>query len=254
MVPQNSARRQVATTTTVFDIVESIQDLDGAGVSEIARRIDRAPSTVHKHLNTLVDLEYVVKEGTEYRLSLQFMNHGRYVRNNSPLIPVAKRPIEQLADTVGDFVWVIVEEHGWAVHVLKASGEHGIQTHGKIGKRSYLHYLAAGKAMLAFMSGERRERILDRRGLPAKTEQTITDRETLYEALEAIRERGYAFNEEEAVDGLRAVGAPILDDDEVIGAVCVCAPANRLRGDRFRRELPEVLLGTTNEIELMLSY
>jgi len=253
MEQKEPGRRQVATTNSVFSIVETLQERNGAGVSEVAEAVDLAPSTVHKHLNTLVEREYVVKDGTEYRLGLRFLKHGRSVHNNSPLVPVAQDPIEQLAESVGEFVWVFAEEHGWGVHILKAEGEHGVQTHGKVGKRSHLHYLAAGKAMLAYMAEDRRNRILDRHGLSAKTEQTITDRDELEAEFETIRERGFAFNEEETVSGLRAVGAPIVDEC-VVGAVCICGPANRMRGERFREELPEKLLGTTNEIELKLSY
>lgn len=40
----------------------------------------------------------------------------------------------------------------------------------------------------------------------------------------------------------------------VIGAISVSGPANRLRGDRFREELPDTLLGVINEIELTIAY
>jgi len=108
--------------------------------------------------------------------------------------------------------------------------------------------------MLAEMPRNRVEAILDRHGLPGATENTLTSRETLFETLDTIRERGYAFNDGEEVEGIRAVGMAIVTDDDVHGALSVSGPSNRVQGERFRDELPEILSGAVNEIELKLTY
>ncbi|MFC7251779.1 IclR family transcriptional regulator [Halomicroarcula sp. GCM10025324] len=255
MTGETPPRRTVKATETVFEIIEFLDADSLSGVTDIASALDLAPSTVHKHLTTLVAQEYVIKEDRQYRLGFRFYEQGQKVRRASPLAQIAEDPIEELANTTGEVVWVFVEEHGYAVHLLKAVGDHGVQTHGELGKRSQLHHLASGKAILAHLPQERVDEILDGDTLPAKTENTVTDVDELTEELATVRERGYAFNTEETVLGLQTVGAPILKDRrDVVGAVSVCGPATRMQGARLESDIPEALLRTTNQIELQLSY
>jgi DNA-binding IclR family transcriptional regulator len=118
-----------------------------------------------------------------------------------------------------------------------------------------LHSVAAGKSILAHMSEEDVWQIIEDRGLPKITENTITDSETLFEELEMIREQGYSVNDQENLDGLKAIGAPILGaDGQVIGALSVSGPTHRMKGEYFESELPDLLLGVVNELELNIAY
>lgn len=96
--------------------------------------------------------------------------------------------------------------------------------------------------------------IIDRYGLPELTSNTITDPDELRAELDQIRNDGIAFNDKETVAGLRAIGAPVLSEDTVHGAICVSGPANRLTVDRCHDEVKPLLLEATNELELKLQY
>lgn len=251
----NSSHRPVETVETAFDIVDTLKRKEGAGVSELADELGLAKSTVHRHLKTLESRGLLVQDGNSYRLSTWFLDYGTYVRDRHPLYDLAKPKVDELADETDEKVWCVVEEHGMGVHIYGAQGRHSVKTHARIGKRTPLHQYAAGKAILAYLSDERIESILERYGLSGKTAQTITDRDELFEQLETVRERGYAFNREESVTGVHAVGAPIKDETgTAIGALSVAGPANRLRGDAMTDELPDLLLGATNEIEINLAH
>ena len=65
-----------------------------------------------------------------------------------------------------------------------------------------------------------------------------------------IREEGVAFNDEEAISGYRAVGAPVTLNNETIGSITIGGPKNRLDDDHFRNELPSLVRGLINEVEL----
>ncbi|UPM44232.1 IclR family transcriptional regulator [Halocatena salina] len=254
MTDDRQSRRTIKTTDTVFDVVESLWNTNGATVTELADRLDIAKSTAHAHLATLEQREFVVKNGNTYQLSLRFLELGIHVRDQIELSRIAEPLLEKLAEETGEAIWLIVEEHGWAVYLNKAMGEDALQIKSTIGERSHLHYLAAGKALLAYVPHENVESIVERRGLPGRTSHTITEPNELFTELAAIRERGYAFNENEEIDGVRGVGVPICAEDRAIGAVGIGAPENRLRGKRFREEVPNQLLGAANEIELRITY
>ena len=134
-------------------------------------------------------------------------------------------------------------------------GDHPLRTASRVGKRQHLHQLAAGKAMLAEMSEGRVDDIIDRHGLPAKTEQTITDRDGIFEELETIRAKRYALNLGEAIPGLNAIGAAVHDDtDEPVAALTISGPASRLSREYLVDELSELLLSAIDEIEINMKY
>nr|WP_235010822.1 IclR family transcriptional regulator C-terminal domain-containing protein [Halobellus limi] len=108
---------------------------------------------------------------------------------------------------------------------------------------------------MANRSREEVEAIIDKHGLEQVTENTITDRDELFDELGTIRERGYALDDEQRVEGVRCVGAPILDEsDRAVAAISVTMPKNRLTGEQFEEELPEIILESTNVIQVNLTY
>lgn len=254
MAPQHKDSRRVKSTDRVFEIVERLSETGEMGVTEIADDLNLAKSTVHGYLSTLEMNEYVVKTDGKYRLGLKFLTHGAQVRREMPLSKIARPTLEKLADETGEVAWLIVEEHGMAVNIDQAKGDNAVQTFGKIGRRTHLHHISGGKAILAHLPSSRVTEIVERHGLPQVTDQTITDQEELRDELRSIRDRGVAFNEGETIEGVRGVGVAIVPENTVLGAVTIGGPANRMMGAKFREQIPDLLLGAANEIELKLTY
>jgi DNA-binding IclR family transcriptional regulator len=233
-------------------VVDALRE-NGAMTSQaVADELDIAKSTAHAYLATMEDLEFVVHGTDGYALGLRLLDHGMYARDRIPVVGTAAEAVEQLANDTAEAVYLVVEEHGKAVYVDYALGDRAVKTHARIGTRSHLHSLASGKAILAHLSEDRVWEIVDDFGLPAKTENTISSPEELFEELASVRERGYAVNEHEAMVGTRAVATPILPGDDVVGAIAVAGPANRLTRDRLEDGVLGEVLATANEIELIL--
>lgn len=244
----------VRATETSLRIIEALRELDGAGVTELAAHLDLPKSTVHTHLQTLRRSEYVVKRDGNYDVGLRFLGLGEYARQRRRLSTIGPPEIEKLADETAEMANLLVEEHGRGVFLYRAKGADAVHMDTHAGKRVPLHTTGFGKAILAHLPDERVERILDRHGLPAVTPSTITDRGRLLEELETIRERGYAYDDEERLEGLRCVAAPVIVDDDVLGAVSVSGPRSRIRGDWYREELPSLVMSTANVIEINSTY
>ncbi|MDL5363459.1 IclR family transcriptional regulator [Halalkalicoccus sp. NIPERK01] len=246
---------RLKTTETSLEVVDALYELDGGRIDEIANHLDAAPSTIHRHLTTLRAHDYVTKRGDVYHLGLRFLTIGGYIQHNERGYQLAKDKVQQLALTTGERVQFITEEHGQRVYIHASVGEDAVQTDAHIGKRGPLHCSAAGKAILAALPRTRVEEIIDTRGLSRVTPNTITDRETLLEELQEIANRGVAFNKQESVMGLNAAGTAVKrPDGQVLGAISISGPAQRFKGDKLSEEIPNLLLGATNEIELNLKY
>ncbi|MFC4549908.1 MULTISPECIES: IclR family transcriptional regulator [Halorussus] len=254
MGEQHGGGRTVKSDGTLFSIVEQLRASDGAGVTELANRLDVAKSTVHDHLSTIRDRGFVVKRGNEYHLGLEFFNYGQYVRNQFELYEAAKPIIDELAETTGEMVWLVVHENGQVMYLYGCAGQTDIDENTLIGSWAYMHSNSAGKAILAHLPDAELEYVLERHGLPQRTPNTITDRDELEAELEAVRERGYALNLGEDLKGIHAVSVPLLFEDRIRGAIAIAGPAHRMTRERCETELIEQLSALTNDIELSLAY
>jgi IclR family KDG regulon transcriptional repressor len=97
------------------------------------------------------------------------------------------------------------------------------------GARLPLHAGASSKVLLAFLPEPEGDAIITREGLQRFTSQTITDRGILKAQLAEIRNRGYAFSDQEVDREVRAVAAPILNQrGELIAGLTVAGPAYRI--------------------------
>jgi DNA-binding IclR family transcriptional regulator len=245
----------IGSIDTSFAIVTALKELNGAGVTELAAATDLSKSSVHKHLRSLQQYDFVVKDGETYRLGLRYLDLGAHVRSQVPGSAEVKRKLRELADETGESAQFAVEEHGQAVVLYREVSHGGVYSRGRVGRRFYMHQTAAGKALLSQFSDQWVREILDRHGLPASTRHTVDDASALFDELEAVRERGVAFNDEESTEGLRAVAVPVSGPDgDVLGAFAVAGPTHRIEGDRFEREIPDLLRSVVNELELNLAY
>ncbi|MFC3476798.1 IclR family transcriptional regulator [Halobacterium litoreum] len=245
----------VKSVETTFRIIEALHDRGGAGVTELASALSAPKSTVHNHLQTLEGNEYVVNDDGTYRVGSRFLELGAHARDRRAIYEVARPEVDRIAEETGELSGVVVEEHGRGVFLHRAKGDRAVHVDTYAGKRIYLHGTALGKAVLANLPEERVDAIADRHGLPALTENTVTDRGELADELAEIRETGIAFDDEERLDGLRSVaGAVTGPDGDVLGAVSVAGPTSRLRDERFREELPGVVRSAVNVIDLNVTY
>lgn len=240
----------VQASERTFAIVEALADGEKRTLTELATELDLPRSTLHGYLSSMVNAEYLVKEDGAYRLGLRFLHHGVAVQRTNLLYEPAGPILEQIADETREIAWLVVEECGQAVCLRKAEGDLAIQPYKTLGGRLHLHNIAAGKAILAHLPERRVHEIVDRHGLPAFTDATITDRDRLFEELEGIAETGVAFNDGESLERFRAVASPVCVDGEVLGSLVVSGPKNRLRGDRFTEEIPDTVIGAANALEL----
>jgi len=83
------------------------------------------------------------------------------------------------------------------------------------------HSTALGKAVLAYLPHDVRDRIIKQLPLEKRTKNTLTGRLALLHDLKTIRERGYSLNNEEYMLGLISIGAPILNSENgtVLGSI-----------------------------------
>lgn len=239
----------------MFDLVEFLREHSPATLSEMAANLEMPKSTVHRHLQTLHKREYVVIENGKYLLSFRFLGLGESARKQYPKYHLASKKVAELAEETAERAQFIIEEHGQAVFVYQEMGSNAVGTDTYPGKQVPIHASAAGIAILSQYHPSQIEEIVDQHGLDRITSETISSTQELYNRLQETRERGYSINDQGVVEGLRALGAPVVGPEgDVVGGLSISGPINRMEGERFEEKLPSLLLGATNELELRIEY
>jgi len=248
---EDSNKRVVGSVANACRILNLLYDRNGGRVTEVADELDLNKGTVHTQLSTLREHGYVHKSDSVYFPSMRFLEIGEGVKAEMEIFRAAEDELEELADETGEYAHLMIEQNGWGYIIHKEKGDEAATTTSRVGKKLHLHYTSTGKAILAHLPSERVEAIVKKRGLPKRTEQTITSPEALEEELAEIRQSGIAYDRGEQINGARCVGAPVREPDgTVLGAISVSGPESRLSGDFYREELPDLVSSAANVIEM----
>lgn len=248
----NPPSRQVQSVQTSFEIVQLLQEFGGASLNEVAEQLDLAKSTVHNYLGTLESMGYVVKQDGTYRLGLRFLTHGMAARNSLHVSDLVQQSLETVTQEIGQSAWWIVEEFGRGIFLETAVPEDGTAIYGSVGKRSYLHTHAPGKAILAQLPRDEVRDVIDYHGLPTYTTETITDADTLMQELDTVRDQGYAVSDGEAALGVQSIGVDFEDPYGGTHAIGVFGYTHDFGGESLEQDIPSLLTRVTENISASL--
>lgn len=247
--------RTIDSVRNTFRIIDALRDRRDARVTDISEELELSKSAVHAHLATLKDEGFVVKTGQTYSLSLQFVDLAEQVKNQVADHEIVKNEVTNLADETGEIVHFATEEDGRVVYLSKSLGDSAVETASEIGMRNAMHSSSVGKAILAEMSPEHIDAIIDKHGMEKRTESTITDRDQLHEELVESRRRGYTIDDEENIPGVRCIGKAVTAPEvDLLGALSITGPSQRMTNRRMEEELHDKIAQAANVIEVNSMY
>ncbi|TYT61673.1 IclR family transcriptional regulator [Natrialba swarupiae] len=223
-MPQND-ENAVKTTARSLDIIEMLRELNGARLTEIADAVGLPNSTVHNHLSTLLERGYVVKQGHQYHVGLRFLDFGEYARRTREAYLPAQDELDQLAAETGQTAFLLTEENGVGVVLYVSRADGAVPVDLRPGNRLPLHSSGVGQAYMAYLSDEKIDEIVDRFGLPERTESTISEPAELHDTLAEVRERGIAVEVGGRLPGVTSIGTAIKDESGTIVAAIGIAGA-----------------------------
>jgi DNA-binding IclR family transcriptional regulator len=117
--------------------------------------------------------------------------------------------------------------------------------HMPVGRRLPMHCTASGRAYLSGLPTAEVQKILRRAPLKQYTPQSLTDPAEILKQVEAAREAGYAWADQEYYRGDVTIAAPVFGDDGApVAAVNISAPASRWTLTDLRSKLSSVLMET----------
>ncbi len=197
------------------------------GVTALGRRLGMPKASAHRLLASLTRRGLVERdERGRYRPGLGLVALGLGVLEREPLCVAARETLEAEARALGETVFLVAQRGGRLVVLDKAEGQGFLRAAPQVGSEVPVHATAVGKLFLAHDPEVALAR--DAR-LERFTGETLVSRARLAAAAEAVRERGFAENRDEWIDGLSVVAAPIFVRGAIRGALAVAASSPRLR-------------------------
>jgi DNA-binding IclR family transcriptional regulator len=225
-------------------LLRLLQDGGGThGVSELSRKAGLHKSTVHDILHTLCHHRLVEQDPAtkRFRLGAGLLEFSAHVRDRLDLRRVARAHLGELARATGETVFLGTFDGDHVMIVDKEESTHDLKITSPVGRRIPYCAGAFGKVFLAALPAAERDRLFRRRPLRPFTAKTVTDTAAYVRDLARVRRDGFALDDEEYIDGVRAAAAPIVDGQgRVVGALSAVGLKARLKTPAFRALGPQV--------------
>ncbi|MFC0271803.1 IclR family transcriptional regulator [Metabacillus herbersteinensis] len=230
---------------------------DGIQITRLSDQVGLSKSTTHRLLSTLLNMNYVVKDGEtdRYKLGYQLIYLSRNILGNVNVIQIAQPFLKNLSEDVNETIHLCIEDNGEVMYVDKIESNQTIRMFSRIGSRAPMYCTAVGKILLSGMSGDNYEEVVERTDFKTKTPKTITTKDRLTEEVETVIKQGYALDNIENEEGIRCIAAPIWDfQGKVIASFSISGPSNRITMERVNDELVRKVRETSMIISRQLGY
>jgi DNA-binding IclR family transcriptional regulator len=236
--PTKQSPYQVQVLDRALAILQMLS-ADGPDLSlgEVSTKLGLHKSTVHRLMMVLERHKLVERnsENGRYRLGLKLFELGTRAVSKLDLRGRARPVLERLVLETSETVHLCILDDTEVVYLDKVEPTRSVRMASSVGRRNPAYCTAVGKAILAWLPEAQVESIVRKHGLKALTANTITSFLELKTELAAIRERGYAVDNEEIEEGVRCVGCVVRDfSGGPVAAISVSGPAFRVTRDKVK--------------------
>jgi DNA-binding IclR family transcriptional regulator len=220
-----------------FEILSMIsRSRGGMGISELARNLSMAKSTVHGMTSALEETGAVMRDPATKRYTLGFtlFELGRAAYSQIDLKSFSRPVMESLMEKTGTsvFLGLLNGGHVTILDVVESKSE--LKITAPIGATIPLIAGAVGKVLLSRMDEDQAVKLVREKGLTRYTTNTISSPESYLEEIRSVRKRGYATDDEEYIPGVRAVASPILEESDLMGALWAVGFKASLDGEKMK--------------------
>lgn len=218
------ARALPGTTDRVIALLRCVAEAaHGLTLTELARAMDLAPSTIHRMLDRLGALGIVrlARDGRHYVAGLEFYRLSALVMAQTDFTDIARRDLAGLAEESGEtcFLALYMPSDRRMMYDARATGSRSIQIVTELHAPIFMSSGAAGLAMLSALEPLDVDAVLSGEG------GTGAPRAILFEVLAEIRRSGYALCRDEGIADAVEIAAPLSDaTGRMIGALSIAVP------------------------------
>jgi len=210
--------KDLAKITSLFNTLQ----IEERSVTEISKSLGMLPSKVSRMLRTLETEGFFERnaETGKYRLGVGFFELGMVYAFNFPLRKIIRPHIEQMAKELNLTASCGILKNCEVVVIDRVQNLNIDLLAYRIGLNLPIHSTSVGKVLLAYLSEQEQDGILQSVNLVKFTDATVVDQKLIKEKLRLVKQRGYATDEGETHEDLNCIAVPIRNGGgKVIAAI-----------------------------------
>ena len=190
-----------------------------------------AHSTAHRLLAMLIQYGFVRQDSSRaYRPGPMLVEIGLAVVQKMDIRTQARPFLEALEGQFAETIHLTVLEGNLVRYVDAVESDRTLRVTARTGQLLPASCTSAGKALLAELSREQVRALYPTGELPSQTPHSLKTMDALEQALDRVRQQGYATNQEESEDGVGSVAIALVNAaNRPVAAIAVAVPVNRLK-------------------------
>src|SRR4030042_749272 len=182
-------------------------------------------ATVLRLCSTLIKYDFLRyhQDSKHYSLGLKLFELGSILFSSFSLRRTAAFHLDQLQSRLGKTVFLGILENDELLYIDKKEDPRiPIRFTSQIGTRRPPYFGMLGQILMAFLPDQEVNRLLRKTPLAPFTRKSLVSKKEFKERLLRVRKQGFFVDEDEALDGISGISAPIRDyTGEVIAGVGV---------------------------------
>jgi len=200
------------------------------GVTEVATTLGLPTSTTFAIVASLAEIGLLQQTSDHrYRLGWRVLVISRRLMSSTCFNAQTHRTVAEVANQLGAVVTIGAWDGQGVVCIANASGNRTEQVLAD-GAHISGHASALGKLLMAQLPWPKVQERIDRYGLPALTENSVSDIRTLRAQLISARRHDIAVEHGETIAGQSCVAVGIYQRERhTIAALSICAPSEKMR-------------------------
>ncbi|TFD08205.1 IclR family transcriptional regulator [Cryobacterium sp. TMT1-66-1] len=212
-----------------------------------------ASSTAHRLMGMLLYRGFVRQNPSTraYEPGQALSSIAFAIRRQVDIRSLVRPILEQLSNETGETVHFAKLEGAHTCFIDAIESSRAVRVGSRQGLTLPANCTATGKAMMSHLTADELRTLYPQEELTGLTQGSITSRTALEQALESIRDTGYATSREESEDGVMSVAVAISSPSGEIFGMNVSVPAHRM-SDKLRAELGALLQAAAEKLRGML--
>ncbi|HEU4423378.1 MAG TPA: IclR family transcriptional regulator [Pilimelia sp.] len=214
-------------------------------ISELQERMGYPRSSLHALVRTLRELKWVEADqtGSTFGVGPHALLSGTAYLDRDPALPYAYQTLEDLRAEIGHTIHYARRDGVHVLYLASRESRDSVHLVSRVGRRLPAHITALGRVLLAGLTPAEVDRLLPA-DLVAVTPHTLVDRAALCAEVDAVRERGWAFESEQGTPGVACVAVAVDYRIPATDAVSCSMPAHLAEGDDLDRVVKAVVTHT----------
>ncbi|MEN6475890.1 MAG: IclR family transcriptional regulator [Syntrophaceae bacterium] len=225
------------------------------GITEFAKRLGLAKTTIASIVQTLEAIGYLEKDpaSLRYRLGPQIFQLGMKCASSMDVITTGRAWIERLCFQFREPVNVGTLVGDKATIVMRIEPENHFMVFPQAGPMIPLHSTSIGKLLCAYMEESKRTAILSGYAFEKFTDNTLASKPAFMKELDKIRSSGISFDNQEMILGMAGIGGPVFNHaGALVAAFAVTGNADNIM--RQREDIIAAVRFTTHQLSSRLGY